>query len=133
MLNELAELDSDSALRRRIKYYTQPSILVVDELGYLTLTTEQINIFFKLIDMRYHKKSTIMTTNLDYPDWYDVFQNKSLVDAMLDRFKHYCTTIRIPGNSLRGSGEEAKPKSTKKQQQPEAKITHENQTTGEAS
>ena len=55
--------------------------------------------FFKLIDMRYQKKSTIITTNLDYPKWYDVFQNKELVDAMLDRFQHFCVTIRIDGSS----------------------------------
>ena len=57
--------------------------------------------FFKLIDMRYQKKPTIITTNLEFEDWYNVFKQKELVDAMLDRFKHYCTTIRIEGPSLR--------------------------------
>ena len=79
--------------------------MVIDELGYLALTTEQINIFFKLIDMRYNKKSTIITTNLDYPQWYDVFKNKELVDAMIDRFKHFCNTIYTKGNSLRAPKE----------------------------
>ena len=51
--------------------------------------------------MRYRKKSTIITTNLDFEAWYDVFKQKELVDAMLDRFKHYCTTINIQGPSLR--------------------------------
>jgi DNA replication protein DnaC len=76
-------------------------ILLIDELGYLTLKTEHVNIFFKLIDMRYQKKSTIITTNLDYPEWYTVFKNKGLVDAMLDRFQHFCITVHIDGESLR--------------------------------
>jgi hypothetical protein len=45
--------------------------------------------------------STIITTNLDYPDWYDLFGNKPLVDALLDRLRHHCITIRIDGPSLR--------------------------------
>ncbi len=49
----------------------------------------------------YGKKSTILTTNLDYPEWYDIFQRKSLVDTLLDRLKHYCITIRIDDPSLR--------------------------------
>lgn len=134
LLNDLYTSLADRTTSSLLKTIAAYDILIIDELGYLTLTTEQINIFFKLIDMRYHKKSTIITTNLDYPDWYDVFQNKSLVDAMLDRFKHYCTTIRINGNSLRGSVEEVKPKSTKKQKQPdEVQITPATQTLGEAS
>jgi DNA replication protein DnaC len=77
----------------------------IDELGYLTLKSEQINAFFKLMGERYGKKSTIVTTNLDYPEWYDLFQRKSLVDALLDRLKHHCITIRIDGPSLRISDE----------------------------
>ena len=52
---------------------------------------------------RYGKKSTILTTNLGYDEWYDLFQRKNLVDALLDRLKHYCITIRIDGPSLRVS------------------------------
>ncbi len=51
--------------------------------------------------MRYQKKSTIITTNLNFEDWYDVFKHKELVDAMLDRIKHHCTVININGPSLR--------------------------------
>lgn len=105
LLNDLYTSLADrktSSLLRSIAAY---DIIVIDELGYLTLTTEQVNIFFKLIDMRYHKKSTIITTNLEYPEWYDIFKNKPLVDAMLDRFRHYCTTISIKGDSLRAPNE----------------------------
>lgn len=53
------------------------------------------------MDLRYQKKSTIITTNLDYPEWYGLFQRKSLVDAMIDRIKHHCITLRLNGPSLR--------------------------------
>lgn len=101
LLNDLYASLADRTTSTLLKTIASYDIIVIDELGYLTLTTEQINIFFKLIDMRYHKKSTLITTNLDYPQWYEVFQNKALVDALLDRFNHYCTTIYIQGNSLR--------------------------------
>ena len=70
-------------------------------MGYLSINSEQTNALFKLLDQRYGKKATIITTNLDYPAWYELFDNKSLVDALLDRLNHYCITIRIDGPSLR--------------------------------
>jgi IstB-like ATP binding protein len=73
----------------------------IDELGYLTLKPEQVNAFFKLLDMRYRKVPTIITTNLIYADWYPLFQRKDLVDALLDRLQHHCITIQIDGPSLR--------------------------------
>jgi len=101
LLNELYVSLADKTTSKLLNALVRYDVLLIDELGYLTLTPEQINIFFKLIDMRYHQKSTIITTNLNYPQWYDVFNNKDLVDAMLDRFRHYCVTIRIEGPSLR--------------------------------
>jgi len=101
LLNELYASLADRTTSRLLKKMSAYDILVIDELGYLTLNTEQVNIFFKLIDMRYHRKSTIITTNLEYSQWYDVFKQKDLVDALLDRFRHYCHTITIDGPSLR--------------------------------
>ena len=51
--------------------------------------------------MRYRKKPTIITTNLPFEEWYGVFKQKFLVDALLDRIKHYCIVINISGKSLR--------------------------------
>ena len=65
------------------------------------IQSEQVNAFFRLMDQRYARVSSIITTNLDYPDWYDLFGNKPLVDALLDRLRHHCITIRIDGPSLR--------------------------------
>jgi DNA replication protein DnaC len=86
---------------RLIKKLARYDLLTIDELGYLTLKPEQANAFFKLMDERYGRKSTIITTNLPYPDWYALFDRKPLVDALLDRLKHHCITIHIKGPSLR--------------------------------
>jgi DNA replication protein DnaC len=94
----LADRSSLQLLRRLSRF--QP--LVIDELSYLTLRPEQTDMFFRLIDQRYCRTSTIITSNLDLPQWYDLFQRKPLVDALLDRLQHHCVTIRIDGPSLRG-------------------------------
>src|SRR5262249_35312854 len=75
--------------------------LLIDELGYVNLRPEQTNIFFKLMEERYRRKPTIITSNLDYPEWQTFLGNKVLVDALLSRLRHQCHTIRIDGPSLR--------------------------------
>jgi DNA replication protein DnaC len=101
LLDELYASLADRSSARLIRRLCRYDLLLIDELGYLTLKPEQVNAFFKLMGERYGKKSTILTSNLDYPEWYDLFQRKTLVDALLDRLKHYCITIRINGPSLR--------------------------------
>jgi len=59
------------------------------------------NIFFKLMEERYHRHSTIITTNLSYDEWGNFLGNPTMVDALLSRVRHYCHTIRIDGPSLR--------------------------------
>jgi DNA replication protein DnaC len=83
--------------------------LLIDELGYLTIKPEQANAFFRLMDQRYNRVSTIITTNLDLPDWYGLFDKKPLVDALIDRLQHHCITIRIDGPSLRSPDPAAPP------------------------
>lgn len=94
----LADRTTSKMLGRICRY----DLLVLDELGYLTLSPEQMNAFFKLMAERYQaNKSTIITTNLDYDQWYDLFKPKDMVDALLDRLRHHCITIRTEGKSLR--------------------------------
>jgi DNA replication protein DnaC len=113
LLDELYASLADRSTSSVLKVLCNYDVLVIDELGYLTLTPEKVNIFFKLVDMRYRKKTTIITTNLKFEDWYAVFKQKELVDAMLDRFRHYCTTIHINGPSLREPIEMVQTKSKK--------------------
>jgi DNA replication protein DnaC len=107
LLDELYASLADRTTSRLLKKLAAYDLLLIDELGYLSLKPEQTNAFFKLMEMRYSRKSTIITTNLDYPDWYDLFDRKQLVDALLDRLKHHCTTLKIDGPSLRVPNQKA--------------------------
>ncbi|MBL7178414.1 MAG: ATP-binding protein [Desulfobacteraceae bacterium] len=109
LLDELYASLADRTTPKLMKQLCRYHILLIDELGYLTLKSEQVNAFFKLMGERYGHTSTIITTNLDYPEWYDLFDKKPLVDALLDRLKHRCITIRIDGLSLRIPNEKNAP------------------------
>jgi len=101
LLDELDASLADRATPKLLAQLSRLQPLVIDELGYLTLKPEQVNAFFRLMDQRYNRVSTIITTNLDTDDWYELFQKKPLVDALLDRLKHHCIIIKINGPSLR--------------------------------
>jgi DNA replication protein DnaC len=112
LLDELYASLADRSTTRLLTALSRMQPLCIDELGYLNLKTEQVNAFFRLMDQRYGRVSTIITTNLDYPAWYALFDNKPLVDALLDRLQHHCITIRIDGPSLRASTPCATPAAT---------------------
>ena len=103
LLDELYASLADRSTIKLLASLARMQPLCIDELGYLNLKTEQVNAFFRLMDQRYGRVSTIITTNLDYPQWYEMFGNKPLVDALLDRLQHHCITIRIEGPSLRSN------------------------------
>ncbi len=102
LFDELHSTLADHSSRRLINRMIRMDVLLIDEMGYLNIRPEQANIFFKLMEERYtRKKTTIITTNLDYDAWYDFLGNKEMVSALLDRFRHRCQTIHITGTSLR--------------------------------
>jgi DNA replication protein DnaC len=101
LFDEMYRSLADHSTRRLLNQLIGLDLLLVDEMGYLNLRPEQSNIFFKLMEERYGKKSTIITTNLVYEAWYDFLGNKEMVAALLDRLRHHCTTIHIEGPSLR--------------------------------
>lgn len=103
LLDELYASLADRTTTRLLTALSRTQPLCIDELGYLNLKSEQVNAFFRLMDQRYGRVSTIITTNLEYSAWYALFDNKPLVDALLDRLQHHCITIRIDGPSLRAS------------------------------
>jgi hypothetical protein len=92
---------ADRSSRQLLNRLSRLDVLLIDELGYLTLKPEQSNIFLKLMEERYHRHSTIITTNLSYDEWGNFLGNPAMVDALLSRVRHYCHTIRIDGPSLR--------------------------------
>jgi DNA replication protein DnaC len=92
---------ADRSSRQFIKRLARIDVLQIDELGYLNLKPEQSNIFFKLMEERYHQHATIITTNLEYDDWHNFLGNRLMVEALLSRLRHYCHTVHIKGPSLR--------------------------------
>ena len=101
LFDEMYASLADRSTRRMLKHLSRIDVLVIDEMGYLNLKPEQTNIFFKLMEERYRRYPTIITTNLDYPEWQNFLGNKALVDALLSRLRHQCHTVRIDGPSLR--------------------------------
>ncbi|MBW2254593.1 MAG: ATP-binding protein, partial [Deltaproteobacteria bacterium] len=101
LFDEMYASLADRSSRKLLDRLCRIDLLAIDEMGYLNLRPEQSNIFFKLMEERYGRKSTLISTNLDYDDWYDFLGKKEMVGALLDRLRHRCTTVRIDGPSLR--------------------------------
>jgi DNA replication protein DnaC len=101
MLNELAALDSDSALRRRMQFYAKPSLLVIDEVGYLSYANRHADLLFDIISQRYEKKSTFITTNKAFNEWREIFPNATCVVSIIDRLVHHSDIVNIEGDSYR--------------------------------
>ena len=107
LLDDLYASLADRSTTKLLTALCRYDILLLDELGYLTLNKEQMNAFFKLMKERYEAgKSTIITTNLEPEEWYQLLKPKDMVDALLDRLYHRCIVIKIDGQSLRGGSSE---------------------------
>ena len=101
LLGDLAALDSDSALRRRLRHYAAPSLLVIDEVGYLSYSNRHADLLFELINRRHETHSTLITTNRSFSEWAEVFPNAACVVALIDRLVHHAEIIFIKGESYR--------------------------------
>ncbi len=101
LFDEMYASLADRSTRRLLSYLARLDVLLIDEMGYLNLKPEQTNVFFKLMEERYRRRATIITTNLAYEEWHNFLGNKALVDALLSRLRHQCHTVRIDGPSLR--------------------------------
>jgi DNA replication protein DnaC len=101
LLDELYASLADRSTSRLLKRLSRLQPLVIDKVDDLNVKPEQANAFFRLIDQRYNRVSTIITTALELHDWYELFEKKHLVDALLDRLRHRCISINIDGPSLR--------------------------------
>jgi DNA replication protein DnaC len=101
LFDEMYASLADRSTRGLLKRLSRLDVLLIDEFGYLNLKPEQSNIFFKLMEERYRRRPTIITTNLEYDEWPNFLGNKPMVEALLSRLRHYCHTIRIDGPPLR--------------------------------
>jgi DNA replication protein DnaC len=101
MLGDLAAIDSDTALRSRLRHYARPALLYIDEVGYLSYSNRHADLLFELVSRRYEKKSTIITTNKSFSGWNEVFPNAACVVSLIDRLVHHAEILEIQGDSYR--------------------------------
>ena len=101
LFDEMYASLADRSSRKLLNHLSRVDVIVIDEMGYLNLKPEQTNIFFKLMEERYRRHPTIITTNLEYAEWDSFLGNKHLVTALLSRLRHQCHTVKIKGPSLR--------------------------------
>lgn len=101
MLNDLAAQDGDNALKRRIHHYAKPTLLCIDEVGYLSYSNRHADLLFEIISRRYEKKSTLVTTNKAFSEWAEIFPNASCVVSLIDRLVHHSEIISIEAESFR--------------------------------
>ena len=113
MLNELAAADSSTVLQRRLKHYTRPQLLCIDEVGYLSYDSRYADLLFEVVTQRYDAlKPIVLTTNKPFSEWPDVFPHAACVVTLVDRLIHRCELIPIEANSYRVK--EAKERAEKK-------------------
>ncbi|MEZ4405294.1 MAG: ATP-binding protein [Polyangiales bacterium] len=105
LLADLLRQESTPALERRLKRYTLPAVLAVDEVGYVPYEPRAADLFFTIICRRHEaSRSTVVTTNLAFKQWPTVFPNATCLVPLVDRFHERCHVMDIEGDSWRGKG-----------------------------
>ena len=119
MLNDLDARDTSTALARRLRRYTNPAVLLVDEVGYLSYDSRAADLLFEVVSRRHEQRPIILTTNKPFAEWNEVFPNSSSVTAMVDRLLHRAEIVKIEGESYRAK--EAKERAVEKARKRAAK------------
>jgi DNA replication protein DnaC len=101
MVNHLIAAEADHNLLKKLKYYQTPDILVVDEIGYLPLGQQGSNLIFQVISARHEKKSTMITTNLPFAQWGNIFDSTTVATAIADRLVYNSEILVLEGPSYR--------------------------------
>jgi DNA replication protein DnaC len=101
ILLDLGAQESSRALDRRLRYYAQVGLLIIDEIGFLAFDNRNADLLFQVVSRRYEKKSLVLTTNLLFRDWPTIFPNATCATALIDRVVHHADVISIEGKSYR--------------------------------
>jgi DNA replication protein DnaC len=110
MLNHLLASQVDHSLVRKLKTYTEPALLIVDELGYLSLDQQTSNLFYQVISTRHsQKRSSIITTNTPFSDWGNILFNTTIATAIADRLVENSEIFLLGGDSLRKANKNSPP------------------------
>lgn len=101
-INNLTAAQHGGTLKPELKKYLRPSLLILDELGYLPIDKTGADLLFQIISQRYERGAIIITTNRVFKDWPEIFNNDStLTSALLDRLLHHTEAVVIEGKSYR--------------------------------
>ncbi len=101
-INNLSSAQQAGRLKQELRKYLKPSLLILDELGYLPIDKTGADLLFQVISQRYEQGAIIITTNRVFQDWTQIFNNDStLTSALLDRLLHHTEAIVIEGKSYR--------------------------------
>jgi DNA replication protein DnaC len=101
LIATLTKALAEGRLEEKIKLYSVPRLLIIDEIGYLPIERQGANLFFQLISRRYERGPMILTSNQSFGTWGEVFGDRVIATAILDRVLHHAITINIRGNSYR--------------------------------
>jgi DNA replication protein DnaC len=102
MLHDLAAQDSSTALARRLRRYTGPTVLAIDEVGYLSYDPRYADLLFEVVTRRYEQRRCILlSTNKAFGEWNQVFPNAACVVTLIDRLLHRCEILALEGKSYR--------------------------------
>jgi DNA replication protein DnaC len=101
LITSLEEAHAAGKLLHRMKTLTHPSLLVVDEIGYLPVSRTGAMHFFQLMSRRYEQASTVLTSNKSFEEWGEIFGDEVMAAALIDRLLHHCHIVNIRGNSFR--------------------------------
>jgi DNA replication protein DnaC len=101
LIDSLARADREGRLRERIRYLCRAQLLIIDEIGYLSLGAGAGNLFFQLVNARYEKGAMILTSNRGFAEWGEVFGDPVVATALLDRLLHHAIVVQIEGASYR--------------------------------
>jgi len=101
MINQLVAAQDNRTLLSKLKTYQSPDLLVIDEIGYLPLGQQGSNLFFQVISARHKQKSTIITTNLPFAQWGNIFDNTTVATAIADRLVYNSEILVMEGKSYR--------------------------------
>jgi DNA replication protein DnaC len=112
MLHDLAAQNTTTALASRLRRYTTPTILAIDEVGYLSYDARYADLFFEVVTRRYLNRPILLTTNKVFGDWTQVFPNAACVVTLIDRLVHRAEIVALEGESYRLK--EAKERATRK-------------------
>lgn len=101
LLNDLAAQDAGSALMRRLRHYSRPQLLVIDEVGYLSSSARHADLLFEVVNRRYQERSIVLTTNKPFGEWNEVFPSAGCIVTLIDRLIHKAEIVKIDAESYR--------------------------------